>query len=136
PDQPVPDGERRQQGARLHRDEGQLVHLRHLPGPRGLVPLAGAIMALHADPRLAQPRQLPPRIPLLQDAEIAPRIHSIVMPGLGPGIHELSSYPVMRGKLVDAKPKAWHDAVGSSQWSTAPGEPLRRWRRMARRARG
>jgi hypothetical protein len=30
---------------------------------------------------------------------------SVVMPGLGPGIHEF----LCGGKLVDAKAKPWHD---------------------------
>ena len=33
---------------RLHGDEGQLVHLRHLQGARGLVPVARAFLAWHA----------------------------------------------------------------------------------------
>jgi hypothetical protein len=32
-------------------------------------------------------------------------LRSIVMPGLGPGIHEFLG----SGKLVDAKAKPWHD---------------------------
>ena len=39
------DVEPRQHAARLHGDEGQLVHLRHLPRARGLVPLARAVLA-------------------------------------------------------------------------------------------
>src|SRR5258705_8743081 len=59
----------------------------------------------------------------------------IVMPGLGPGIHELPAQaaatpsktsrrtassrrivevPVASGKLVDARPKAWHDDRGAA----------------------
>ena len=53
---------------------------------------------------------------------------STVMPGLGPGIHELQRKRLIQrhtvalysaiaasapGKLVDARPKAWHDERGA-----------------------
>ena len=69
---PVADGQPRQPRTRRHRDEGQLVHLRPLPCARGLVPLAGAVLAWHARDGPGQPRELPPRVPLLQDAALAP----------------------------------------------------------------
>ena len=62
------DGEPRQQGARLHRDEGQLVHLRQLPGARGLVPLARAVLARQPGDGPQEPRQLSPGLSLLQDS--------------------------------------------------------------------
>ena len=47
-----------QPGVRLHGDEGELVYLRHLPGARGLVPLARALLARQPRDGRAQPREL------------------------------------------------------------------------------
>ena len=60
------DVEPRQHDSGLHGDEGKLVHLRHLSCPRGLVPLARALLARHAGDGPAQSRQLPPGVSLLQ----------------------------------------------------------------------
>ena len=62
-----PDGEPRQPDARRHRDEGKLVRLRRLPGARGLVPVARPLLARDPGPGPEEPRELPPRIPLLQE---------------------------------------------------------------------
>src|SRR5260221_7491941 len=65
--------------------------------------------------------------------------HSIVMPGLGPGIHEFrgvadpddaqyaektgSSPRSSRGKLVDARAKPWHDDRGGHRLRAEPLSP-------------
>src|SRR6266404_2080854 len=55
--------------------------------------------------------------------------HSLVMPGLGPGIHEFRGHPRYEcrwngpfpcAELVDARPKAWHDGVGHRRLRPAP----------------
>ena len=63
------DVEHGQHDARLHRDEGQLVHLRHVPRARGLVSLARTVLARQPGHGPAQPFQLSPGFSLLQDAE-------------------------------------------------------------------
>src|SRR6266700_3086426 len=64
--QSVTDVESGKHDVGLYGDEGKLVHLRHLPGTRGLVPLAGAFLAWNARVGSAQPRKLPPGVSLLQ----------------------------------------------------------------------
>src|ERR1035438_4314650 len=54
--EPGSNGERGQQRTRLHRDEGQLVHLRYLPCARRLVPVAGAVLAPDARDRSEERR--------------------------------------------------------------------------------
>ena len=49
-------------------DERQLGYLRHLSGPRRLVPVAGALLAWKPGPGYGQPSQLPSGLPMLQDA--------------------------------------------------------------------
>src|ERR1019366_2632434 len=96
--EPGSDGERGQQGTRLHRDEGQLVHLRYLSCARGLVPLASAILARDAGDGPAESCELSPGIPLLQDARsvevriFANQFRKDVRLGLSKNIHELEDF--------------------------------------------
>ena len=59
-----------------HGDEGELVHLRPLPRPRGLVPLACAVLARQPGDGSEEPRELPPRLPLLQDDPLTSQTRS------------------------------------------------------------